>query len=432
MFRLPPFLLCLLLIGLCTPPTARTQPPPPSCFEITDQRLDGSQALTSGGGHAWIINKTNVYKFDPASSSIVDTLRYMPELEGSLGESAEFPQGIAYVDGALYVLSTGTPTLYKLDPESGELSTQAQLASSQLGLPIDRAKGFAWDGLRFWSVLQYQEGEAAPMRLASFGLDGQVLEIVPAIPGFSFDWSREDVTVKGVAGRLYAAFGGSNLLHGVDLAYGMLTPLMEVDPAFFPGFYDLDNGAIIFLKDSEPPMLCERPSPGLADTPETGVAIHGKVTWEDTPVTAMVLANGAFTFSTGPGGYYSLANVPVDGEGRITIQTYAAGLAPKVETLTPEQATLAKEIPMVQDAEAPSFSVAFEVADSGSAHAMTGSVSYFGEPVCALALANGQYAFSCEGAGAFSLSGIPTDGNGQITLQVFAAGFTPYSTTITP
>lgn len=48
-----------------------------------------------------------------------------------------------------------------------------------------------------------------------------------------------------------------------------------------------------------------------------------------------------------------------------------------------------------------------------------------GNPICALVLANGQYMFSCDGTGAYSLN-VPVDANGQVTLFAFADGFSPY------
>ncbi|MBN1832246.1 MAG: hypothetical protein JW896_09060 [Deltaproteobacteria bacterium] len=49
----------------------------------------------------------------------------------------------------------------------------------------------------------------------------------------------------------------------------------------------------------------------------------------------------------------------------------------------------------------------------------------------AMVLANGQYMFSNNPVGEFSLH-VPLDSNGEITLQVFAAGFTPFRKVFTP
>ena len=44
--------------------------------------------------------------------------------------------------------------------------------------------------------------------------------------------------------------------------------------------------------------------------------------------------------------------------------------------------------------------------------------------ICAMVLANGQYMFSCDGAGIYALN-VPLDSNGQVKLQVYADGFAP-------
>jgi len=54
-----------------------------------------------------------------------------------------------------------------------------------------------------------------------------------------------------------------------------------------------------------------------------------------------------------------------------------------------------------------------------------------GAPVCALVLANGQYMFSCDGNGTYSLN-VPLDDQGQVTLFAFADGFAPFRVTAAP
>lgn len=54
-----------------------------------------------------------------------------------------------------------------------------------------------------------------------------------------------------------------------------------------------------------------------------------------------------------------------------------------------------------------------------------------GIPLCAMVLANGQYLFSCEPVGEYSLS-VPPDENGQITLFAFCDGFAPFKETLSP
>jgi hypothetical protein len=52
-------------------------------------------------------------------------------------------------------------------------------------------------------------------------------------------------------------------------------------------------------------------------------------------------------------------------------------------------------------------------------------------PVCAMALANGQYMFSNAGNGEYELE-VPLDENGQVTLFAFADGFAPLKYIFTP
>ncbi|PID39531.1 MAG: hypothetical protein CR984_06640 [Proteobacteria bacterium] len=57
-----------------------------------------------------------------------------------------------------------------------------------------------------------------------------------------------------------------------------------------------------------------------------------------------------------------------------------------------------------------------------------GSVSFQGEPVCAIVLANGQHCFSCDaqqGVGNYRMI-VPVDEDGTITVQAFANGLAPY------
>jgi len=54
-----------------------------------------------------------------------------------------------------------------------------------------------------------------------------------------------------------------------------------------------------------------------------------------------------------------------------------------------------------------------------------------GAAVCALVLANGQYMFSCDGNGTYSLN-VPLDDQGHVTLFAFADGFAPFRVTAAP
>ena len=54
-----------------------------------------------------------------------------------------------------------------------------------------------------------------------------------------------------------------------------------------------------------------------------------------------------------------------------------------------------------------------------------GDVTFNGDPVCAMVLANGQYMFTCSGDGSFNLD-VPLDSQEQITVYAFCSGMAPY------
>lgn len=53
-----------------------------------------------------------------------------------------------------------------------------------------------------------------------------------------------------------------------------------------------------------------------------------------------------------------------------------------------------------------------------------------GNPICAMALANGKYMFSCNPIGDYALNTLPRASDGTIKLQIYAQGFRPYITTL--
>ena len=63
---------------------------------------------------------------------------------------------------------------------------------------------------------------------------------------------------------------------------------------------------------------------------------------------------------------------------------------------------------------------------------ITGSISLYGNPLCSLVLANGQYMFTCGDPlpkGNFDLT-VPPDDQGQITLFGFSSGLSPFQQTL--
>ncbi|MBN1834033.1 MAG: hypothetical protein JW896_18165 [Deltaproteobacteria bacterium] len=61
-----------------------------------------------------------------------------------------------------------------------------------------------------------------------------------------------------------------------------------------------------------------------------------------------------------------------------------------------------------------------------------GSIYYGTTPLCAMVLANGQYMFTCgDNLGVWDLE-VPLDSSGEITLQAYCSGFSPFKTVLTP
>jgi len=54
-----------------------------------------------------------------------------------------------------------------------------------------------------------------------------------------------------------------------------------------------------------------------------------------------------------------------------------------------------------------------------------------GAPICALVLASGQFMFSCDPGGNFSLLNLPREADGTVNLQIYADGFLPFIVLLT-
>ncbi len=164
----------------------------------------------------------------------------------------------------------------------------------------------------------------------------------------------------------------------------------------------------------------EVPIPGDNDW----VNINGTVTYNGTPVCAMVLANGQYTFTCSGDGSFDL-DVPLDGNGQITVFAFCSGLAPFQQVIYPSEGQ-GMQIEL-EDAEGGSgMDVTYTVTTINTTWVrLEGTVSFNGMPVCAMVLANGQYMFTCSGDGSFSLD-VPLDDVGSITLFVFCSGLPPY------
>lgn len=156
------------------------------------------------------------------------------------------------------------------------------------------------------------------------------------------------------------------------------------------------------------------------------VPVTGKVMFGNTPLCAMVLANGQNMFSCSGDGSFNLS-VPLDSNGQVTLFTFAQGFAPYRQTLSPSQAANTT-VNMVREPEGRTLTLDRSTLDATRARwkLINGTVDYNGTPVCALILANGQHMFTCnENLGRFILE-VPPDNDGNITLFAFVSGFQPF------
>jgi hypothetical protein len=171
----------------------------------------------------------------------------------------------------------------------------------------------------------------------------------------------------------------------------------------------------------------------VESTQDGWVSVNGTVTYGGSPLTAMVLINGQHMFSFDAGAYE--LTVPLDGDGELLVQAFVSGFAPYRLKTAPTDAAL--DITMQRaDPESKSPVITTVTATDASTPAgwarITGTVTDGESDLCAMVLANGQHMFSCNAnSGIYDLT-VPLDGNGQITLYVFAAGFQPYKGTFAP
>ncbi len=175
---------------------------------------------------------------------------------------------------------------------------------------------------------------------------------------------------------------------------------------------------------------------GRPDNPNW-VSTYGSITYNGTSVCAMALANGQYMFTCGDNlGSYDI-DVPLDGNGEITIQVFASFFSPFKGVLTPYQA-LCNDIVLTRVYAGELIMIVNFQTEQGTANPnwvrIWGTVTHNGQDVCAMVLANGQSMFSCppDNFGIFDLE-VPLDPNtGEITLEVFASGFFPYKATFLP
>ena len=165
------------------------------------------------------------------------------------------------------------------------------------------------------------------------------------------------------------------------------------------------------------------------------VTVSGSITYSDTPLCSMVLANGQYAFSCGDDlGVYDL-DVPLDHNGEITLYGFSSGFEPFKTVITPDKA-LNYDItltPATAGRREMNLSVQTEPGMSNPDYVRVyGTVKFRGSPLCAMVLANGQNMFSCGAdLGIFDLE-VPLDGSGRITFYAFCSGFSPHKEVFVP
>ena len=170
-------------------------------------------------------------------------------------------------------------------------------------------------------------------------------------------------------------------------------------------------------------------TPPPTQPPATGNTVEGTVKTSDgTPICAMVLVSGQYEFSCAGAGAFNLSGLATETDGTMKLQVYADGFVPYTKVLN---GSSAENVEMVRSGTCPNYNTVetptIQPPTPGEMVTVRGSVLVQNttEAVCAMVLANGQYRFSCGGAGAFEFD-VPLDANGQVKMQVYADGFAPY------
>ena len=113
---------------------------------------------------------------------------------------------------------------------------------------------------------------------------------------------------------------------------------------FFPkidSLTDSSDDAVVMTRSGACPSYNTPYDPGFyPNSAGKRINISGKVLLQNsqTPICAMVLANGKYLFSCDGSGSYAL-NIPLDSNGRFKLQVYADGFAPTIQTFDEFQST---------------------------------------------------------------------------------------------
>lgn len=231
-------------------------------------------------------------------------------------------------------------------------------------------------------------------------------------------WQR--ISLSGV--QPIVASGIFNLKNNTITLVNDLVVSTSVLPLTMDG--DILTTKITTFEFTETDIWRKIMGPSAPDT----VNLSGTVkTVQGSDLCAMVLASGKFTFTCNPIGVFSLTDLTRESDGTVKRQIYASGYFPKIDVIADSSS---EAVVMTPSGVCPSYNTpygpAFVPGSSGRRINISGRVlkQNTQTPVCAMVLANGQHAFSCNGTGSYSLN-IPLDTKGQFSLQVYAGGYAP-------
>jgi len=152
--------------------------------------------------------------------------------------------------------------------------------------------------------------------------------------------------------------------------------------------------------------------------------INGTVSYNGSPVCAMVLANGQYMFTSSEDGAFSI-DVPLDEYGQITVFTFCSGLAPFQKVVYPAEGHgMMVDLQESNQGQGMNVTCGLQPINTDWVR-LAGIATYNGTPLCAMILANGQYMFTSQANGYYTLD-VPMDDFGNITQFVFCNGLPPY------
>jgi len=248
----------------------------------------------------------------------------------------------------------------------------------------------------------------------------------------AIDAANAELTAEGAfrVGPGAAAEGSLTYRVGYEVVGSGLTQTLKVVEAATEGADPWirvpDPDIVLYNADSR--MYADFTVVGGEPPPPSGVDLTGTV--QDaggTPLCALALASGQFMFTCDGSGSYSLLGLPTESDGSVKRQVYVDGFFPNVEPLPGSTDEI---VVMTRASNCPDYNSFAEPGvfpdSAGKRINVSGTVLLQNTQttVCAMALGNGQFGFTCDGTGTYSAN-IPLDNNGQYKLQVYADGFAP-------